>query len=58
MEEALNVADERGVEIGEFNGRSAELLLKILRLPNRAYRLVMQFIVKMDKKARSSMMDD
>ena len=58
VEEALNVADERGVKIGEFNGRSPELLLKILRLPNWAYRLVMQFVVKIDKKARSSMLDD
>jgi len=58
VEEALSIAELRGVKLGSFNGRSPELLLKTLRLPDWAYRLVMQFIVKIDKKARSSMLDD
>ena len=32
--------------------------MKTLHLPNFAYRLVMQLIVKIDAKARSSMLDD
>lgn len=58
VEEALHVAKANGVEVGHFNGREPKALLKILRLPNIAYRLVMQTIVKIDAKARSSMLDD
>jgi len=58
VEEALEVARLHQIEIGTFNGRSPQALLKVLRLPNFAYRLIMRWIVKMDKKARSSMLDD
>ena len=58
VEEALHIAKANGVEVGHFNGRSPNALLKILALPNLAYRLVMQAIVKIDAKARSSMLDD
>ena len=58
IEEALHIAIANGVEVGNFNGRSPNALLKILRLPNMAYRLVLQAIVKIDAKARSSMLDD
>lgn len=58
VEEALSVAQANGIEVGEFNGRSPSALVKTLRLPNWAYGLVMQLIVKIDKKARSSMLDD
>ena len=58
VEEALHIAKANGVEVGHFNGRSPNALLKILGLPNFAYRLVMQAIVKIDAKARSSMLDD
>ena len=58
IEEALQIARANAVEVGHFNGRSPNALLKTLTLPNVAYRLVMQTIVKIDAKARSSMLDD
>lgn len=58
VEEALNVAEAAGVRVGQFNGRAPSALVKTLRLPNWAYGLVMQLIVKIDAKARSSMLDD
>ena len=58
VEEALHIAKANDVEVGHFNGRSPQALVKTLRLPNMAYRLVMQAIVKIDAKARSSMLDD
>lgn len=58
IEEALDIASALDVEIGTFNGRKPALLTKTLRLPNWAYRLIMQFIVKVDARARSSMLDD
>ena len=58
VEEALGVAIANGVTVGTFNGRSPMALVKTLRLPNVAYRIIMQVIVKIDAKARSSMLDD
>lgn len=58
VEEALGVAAVNGVSVGTFNGRGPSALVKTLRLPNWAYRLIMQLIVKIDAKARSSMLDD
>jgi len=58
VEEALSVAKASGVTPSTFNGRKPAQLLKTLRLPNFLYRLVMQLIVKIDVKARSSMLDD
>ena len=58
VEEALGVAKVAGVEVGTFNGRKPDALVKTLRLPNWAYKLVMQLIVKIDAQARSSMLDD
>lgn len=58
VEEAMEVARRNNVELGTFNGRSPAALTKTLRLPNLAYRLIMQTIVKIDAKARSSMLDD
>ena len=58
VEEALDVANASGVTVGTFNGRGPGALVKTLRLPNVAYRLIMQTIVKIDAKARSSMLDD
>ncbi len=58
VEEAMEVADANGVSVGNFNGRSPAALVKTLRLPDMAYRLIMQTIVKIDAKARSSMLDD
>ncbi len=56
--EGLSVAAAQNIDIGTFNGRRPDSLLKVLSLPNFAYRLVMQFIVKIDAHARSSMLDD
>lgn len=58
VEEAMEVAKANGVTVGNFNGRSPAALMKTLRLPDVAYRLIMQTIVKIDAKARSSMLDD
>ena len=58
VEESLEVAQQCGVSVGTFNGRSPMALLKTLRLPDFAYRLVMNLVVKIDTKARSSMLDD
>lgn len=58
VEEALEIAEKNDVIVGQFNGRSPAALLKILRLPNLPYRIIMQSIVKIDAKARSSMLDD
>ena len=58
VEEAISVAAQSGVKVGTFNGRTPRALIKTLHLPNFAYRLVMQMIVKIDAKARSSMLDD
>lgn len=58
VEEGLRVAEAHGITVGNFNGRKPSALIKTLRLPNWAYKIVMQLIVKIDKKARSSMLDD
>ena len=58
VEEALDVAKANGVNVGTFNGRAPTALVKTLRLPDVAYRIIMQTIVKIDAKARSSMLDD
>ena len=56
--EAKHIVETSGVKLGTFNGRSPDLLMKTLNLPNWAYKIVMQLIVKIDEKARSSMLDD
>lgn len=56
--EGLSVAQAKGVEMGKFNGRSPALLIKTLKLPNFLYKILMERIVKIDAKARSSMLDD
>lgn len=58
VEEGLGVARAHNITVGEFNGRKPDMLIKTLRLPNWAYKIVMQLIVKIDAKARSSMLDD
>ncbi len=58
VDEAMDIAKANGVTVGTFNGRSPAALMKTLRLPDMAYRLIMQTIVKIDAKARSSMLDD
>jgi len=58
VEEAMGIAEANHVAVGNFNGRSPAALIKTLRLPDVAYRVIMQTIVKIDAKARSSMLDD
>jgi len=58
VEEAMGIAEKNNVSVGQFNGRSPAALMKTLRLPDVAYRIIMQIIVKIDAKARSSMLDD
>lgn len=58
VHEGLVVAKANNITLGTFNGRSPTALIKTLALPNCLYRLVMQAIVKIDAKARSSMLDD
>ena len=58
IQEGLDVAKEKDIEIGRFNGRSPKAVIKLLKLPNVLYRILMDHIVKIDAKARSSMLDD
>jgi 2-dehydropantoate 2-reductase len=56
--EGLRIAEAHGINVGQFNGRSPKALITTLKLPNWAYLFIMQMIVKIDAKARSSMLDD
>lgn len=58
VEEGVAVALANGIEPSSFNGRTPAQLLKTLRFPDWLYGLVMQLVVKIDGKARSSMLDD
>lgn len=58
IQEGLNVAHAKNIQVGQFNRRSPALLIKMLRLPNGLYKFLMDKIVKIDAKARSSMLDD
>ena len=58
IQEGLNVARAKNIEVGNFNGRSPSLFVKMLRLPDFLYKFLMDKIVKIDAKARSSMLDD
>jgi len=58
IQEGLNVAEAKNIEIGQFNGRSPKTVIKLLKLPSALYRTLMDRIVKIDAKARSSMLDD
>lgn len=56
--EGLNVVRASGVEPADFGKASADKMIKILRLPNFIYGIIMNKIVKIDASARSSMLDD
>jgi 2-dehydropantoate 2-reductase len=56
--EGLSVAKAKGIKMGKFNGRSPTLLKMILKLPDHIYQILMDRLVKIDAKARSSMLDD
>ena len=58
IEEALLVIRSAGIEPANFGGAHPNKMIKILRLPNLLYSLLMKTVVKIDEKARSSMLDD
>lgn len=58
IREGLTVAEAEGVQVATFNGRRPHALLKIMDRPDWIYRIVMDRIVKIDRTARSSMLDD
>jgi len=58
VEEGLTVAQGAGIEPAAFGKADAAKMIKILRLPNFIYKIIMNKIVKIDAAARSSMLDD
>ena len=58
ISEALNILRSTGIEPADFGNASADKMIKILRLPNFIYKIIMNRIVKIDENARSSMLDD
>ncbi len=58
IEEALEILKTAGIKPANFGKNSIDKTLKVLRLPNWLYRLIMNSIVKIDASARSSMLDD
>jgi len=58
VEEGLTVTNGAGIEPAAFGKADAAKMIKILRLPNFIYKIIMDQIVKIDASARSSMLDD
>ncbi|UTW56091.1 2-dehydropantoate 2-reductase [Kordiimonas sp. SCSIO 12610] len=58
IDEALGILKVAGITPANFGKNSIDKTLKVLRLPNWLYRLIMNSIVKIDANARSSMLDD
>lgn len=58
IEEGLGVVKSTGIEPAAFGKADASKMIKILRLPNFIYKIIMNRIVKIDAAARSSMLDD
>lgn len=58
LEEALGVVRGAGIEPAAFGKADAAKMIKVLRLPNFIYKIIMNKIVKIDAAARSSMLDD
>ena len=58
MEEGLQVCNGAGIKPKSFGKASVEKTLKILRLPNMLFTPVMNKVIKIDPRARSSMLDD
>jgi 2-dehydropantoate 2-reductase len=58
VEEGLTVAKRAGLQPAAFGKADAAKMIKVLRLPNFIYRIIMNKIVKIDRTARSSMLDD
>ncbi|MEM7763601.1 MAG: 2-dehydropantoate 2-reductase [Pseudomonadota bacterium] len=58
IEESLAVVSMAGIKPEKFGGAPPRKMIRILRLPNFLYRIIMNTIVKIDASARSSMLDD
>lgn len=58
IKEGLRVAQAEGVDVATFNGREPRQLLSIMSRPDWLYRIIMDKVVKIDRTARSSMLDD
>lgn len=58
IQEGMQVAEAEGVALATFNGRKPQDLLKVMSRPDWLYRIIMDRIVKIDRTARSSMLDD
>ncbi len=58
IEGGLTVARSDSVVVATFNGRAPRALLRIMSRPDWLYRIIMDRIVKIDRKARSSMLGD
>ena len=58
VEEAHGIVLGAGITPAPFGQADPEKMIKTLRLPNIAYKSIMNSIVKIDKRARSSMLDD
>lgn len=58
IEEGLRVAEAEGVCVATFNARDPRALMKIMSKPDWLYRIIMDRVVKIDRTARSSMLDD
>lgn len=58
IEEAMSVLAAGGITPHAFGKASPAKMIKVLRLPNFAYRIIMNRILKIDAQARSSMLDD
>lgn len=58
VSEGLSIVRNSGVEPANFGKTSPDKFIKIMKLPNFIYKIIMNKIVKIDKYARSSMLDD
>jgi len=58
IEEALSVARGYGINPAAFGKTSPDKTIKILRLPNFIYSVIVKVIIKIDATARSSMLAD
>lgn len=57
-EEALLIIQSAGIEPKFFNGMAPQKFIRLLRLPNFLFAPIFSRLIKMDRAARSSMLDD
>ena len=58
INEGLAVAKAEGTDVATFNGRAPAQFVSLMAKPDWFYRLIMDRVVKIDRTARSSMLDD